>query len=277
MTHDPALLTELGELTRTLAHEAALLAESYELRRDTLLLSVKNTLADVATEADLALEALIRTRLQAARPGDVLLGEEDGEAPLGTAPPTGLRWIVDPIDGTTNFRYGFGSYGVSIAVEDGAATLAGAVADPVRGEITTAVLGRGSWLHSLRAELPPRRLFTRRPGGLEEVLIDLAMGRGRDREQFASLALALQTRCTDIRRMASASTALAAIAAGRLDAYWAPRLQIWDYAAGLLLVTEAGGRVGRLDGQPVDDTGCLAAPAGVFDELAALISAELGR
>ncbi|MGM7679981.1 inositol monophosphatase family protein [Microbacterium sp. A94] len=231
----------LRELATDIAREAGELAR---LRRaeGVLLAATKSTVADIVTEADREVEQLIRDRLSAERPGDGFLGEESG----GADSATGLTWVVDPIDGTVNYAYGMPAYSVSIAVVEGNADpetwigLAGAVYAPVLGELFTAAHGEGAWLGetrlSVNAEAPAGAL--------------LATGFGYDPTTHdGDLATVRQIMrlARDLRRMGSAALDLSYVAAGRLDGYFERGLRPWDFAAGALLVTEAGGVVTRTD------------------------------
>ncbi len=188
------------------------------------------------------MEDLIRTRLSAERPGDGFLGEESGAAETST----GITWVVDPIDGTVNYAYGIPAYNVSIAAVQGSADpdtwvgLAGAVHAPVLGELFTASRGGGAWLGAQRLAVTA----TNPAGAL------LATGFGYDPSTHdGDLATIRQVMplARDLRRMGAAALDLAYVAAGRLDGYFERGLKPWDFAAGALLVAEAGGVVTRLD------------------------------
>lgn len=235
MTSDAELLA----LAVDIAQEAAALA-ARRRSEGVAVAASKSSLADIVTEADREVEDLIRSRLAAERPGDGFMGEESGDA-NGT---TGVTWVVDPIDGTVNYSFGIPSYAVSIAAVTGGAALeswtarAGVVAAPALGETFTASRGGGAWLG-------PRRLAvsTSWPAGAL-----LASGFGYDpathEGDLANVARVMPM-ARDLRRMGAASLDLAFVAAGRLDGYFERGLKAWDYAAGALLVTEAGGVVQR--------------------------------
>lgn len=231
----------LRELAADIAREAGDLAR----RRRTegvSLAATKSTIADIVTEADREVEALIRARLSAERPGDGFLGEESG----GGEGTTGVTWVVDPIDGTVNYAYGLPAYSVSIAAVEGGADpsdwshLAAAVYAPALGELFTAGRGEGSWHDGTRlavnVETPA--------GGL------LATGFGYDPSTHDGDLLTVRQimpLARDLRRGGSAALDLSYVAAGRLDGYFERGLSPWDFAAGALLVAEAGGVVTRLD------------------------------
>ncbi|MCC2031271.1 inositol monophosphatase family protein [Microbacterium allomyrinae] len=230
----------LEALAIDIARDAGALAR---LRRDAgvAIAATKSALADIVTEADREVEALIRTRLAEARPEDGFLGEETG-AERGTS---GITWVVDPIDGTVNYAYGNPSYAVSIAAVRGEPApetweaLAGAVFSPVSGELFHAALGGGAWLAD-------RRLAVNPEVGPAGALI--GTGFGYDPSTHAgdlAVVARVMPMARDLRRAGAASLDFAYVAAGRLDGYFERGLQPWDHAAGALLVTEAGGRIGR--------------------------------
>ena len=190
----------------------------------------KSTVTDLVTETDRASERWLRERLARVRPDDAVLGEEGGGRPGSS----GLRWLLDPIDGTVNFVLGLPQYAVSGAVESDGDTLAGAVCNPVTGEVYAAHRGGG-------ARLDGERLTGPRDVPLERAVVGTGFSydAGVRRAQAAVVA-ALLPRVADVRRMGAASLDLCAVAAGRLDAYFEAGLHPWDYAAGLLIASEAG-------------------------------------
>jgi myo-inositol-1(or 4)-monophosphatase len=194
----------------------------------------KATPTDLVSDADRAAERTIGEQLQAARPDDGLLGEEGEASQRGTS---GLRWVIDPLDGTINFLHGLASWCVSIAVEDELGILAGVVHQPTTGDTFHARRGHGAYLDD-------RPLAVSRITGLDDIL--LATGFAYDAairvDQGRDLA-ALLPRVRDVRRAGSAALDLAWCAAGRVDGYLEFGLSPWDWAAGRLLVTEAGGTV----------------------------------
>jgi myo-inositol-1(or 4)-monophosphatase len=194
----------------------------------------------MVSAADRDAEALIRRMLLDERPDDGMLGEE------GTSEhaESGRRWVVDPLDGTTNFLYGLPAWAVSIALEDAGGGLVGVVLDPVRDELFTAVRGDGA---SLNGE--PLRMS----GGATPATALLATGFGYDADRRALQAHVLSRilpAVRDIRRAGAAALDLCWLAAGRLDAYYERGLNHWDWAAARLVVTEAGGAVEDLEADP---------------------------
>jgi myo-inositol-1(or 4)-monophosphatase len=249
---DPGALLELAV---DLARRAGDLALS--MREGVEVAATKTTPTDVVTAADAAAEQLVVEGIRAARPGDGLLGEEGGEAP-GT---TGVRWVVDPIDGTVNFLYGVPQWAVSIAVEVDGEVAAGVVHDPAKQETWTALRGEGAWLNG-------RRLRCSGATDLAQALV--ATGFSYDARRRAAQAALLPTllpRVRDIRRLGAGALDLCCVAAGRVDGYYEQAMNPWDWSAGALVAREAGARVGGLRGRPEDGALVLAAAPGVFDAL----------
>jgi myo-inositol-1(or 4)-monophosphatase len=210
-------------------------------------ISYKGSPTNLVTEMDRGAETIILDAIRVRFPGHAVLAEESG-ARGGTDP---HRWIVDPLDGTTNYAHGLPIYCVSIALElDGALAL-GVLYDPSRDECFVAERGRGATLN----DAPLRVSATR---ALGESLLGTSYPndlRAAPRNNLAEHAALIQ-RCRSVRSLGSAALGLAAVAAGRLDGYWEQRLGAWDVAAGALLIREAGGTVTGVHGAPLD----LAAP-----------------
>ncbi len=209
------------------------------LRRDfneTEMLQVsKKGPADFVSNADRAAEATLREILGHARPTWGMLLEEQGEV-KGEDPER--RWIVDPLDGTTNFLHGMPHFAISIAAEERGEIVAGLVYQPLTDESFWAERGKGAWLQDRRLRVSSRR-------HMEECVIATGIpfnGHG-DVPEFTAILGAVMPQVAGIRRFGSAALDLAWVAAGRFDAYWESGLQYWDVAAGILLVREAGGFV----------------------------------
>jgi myo-inositol-1(or 4)-monophosphatase len=228
----------------------------------------------MVSDADHAAEEAIVELLRAERPDDGLLGEE-GASVEGAS---GRRWVVDPLDGTTNFLYGIPQWAVSIALEDGAGSLVGVVFSPVAGELFRAERGGGSFLGRIAPQGQPssyERLRIREGATLHRSLLATGFGYDANRRRVQAAAAAhILPRVRDIRRAGAAALDLAWLAAGRLDGYWERGLKPWDWAAGRLLVAEAGGAVAELEGEPY---GLAAASSSLLPELVALVrDAERG-
>ncbi|MDF1564152.1 MAG: inositol monophosphatase family protein [Deltaproteobacteria bacterium] len=228
-------------LASALAAAAAASAVLLERARGSLEVGTKISHRDLVTDADRAAEAAIDAVLRERHPGHRLLAEEG--TTREAAGSAAVRWIVDPLDGTVNFARGMSHYCVSIAAEDEQGLAVAVVQDPVRGEVFRAARGQGAWLGE-------RRLQVSAAPGLADAI--LATGFSYEtamREENARHAAALIPRLRGFRRMGSAALDLAWVAAGRLDGFWELGLKPWDVAAGLLLVTEAGGVVSGMPGQ----------------------------
>jgi myo-inositol-1(or 4)-monophosphatase len=222
----------------------------------------KSTPTDPVSEADRAAERAIRDVIGRARPGDAILGEEGGETQEGA----GLRWIVDPLDGTVNFLYGVPQWCVSVAVHDDDGGVAGVVFDPMRDELFAGSRGDG-----------PPTLNGAQVGGSEQSELSrslVATGFAYDasvRELQAAVVGRLLPRARDVRRMGSAALDLAWTAAGRYDAFYERGVQLWDIAAGSVLCAAAGLEVRPLEAVEAAPSGVLVAPPGLIDELAAIV------
>jgi myo-inositol-1(or 4)-monophosphatase len=262
--HDPAALLALAVDT---AREAGrLVAEGRSSAGRSV--DVKSSSVDVVTAVDTASERLIVGRLLAARPDDAVLGEE-GAARQGSS---GVRWIVDPIDGTVNFLYDLPAYAVSIAAEIDGVVRAGAVLNVATGDLFTATTGGGAWL-STPAHPEPVRLTGSRPESLEKTLVGTGFGyQVEQRRAQGAVVAALLPRVRDIRRMGSAALDLCATAAGRLDAYYELHLNPWDHAAGGLVAAEAGVVVTGLPGRPFAEPLAIAAAPTVADAFVDLLA-----
>jgi len=260
---------ELLALASSLALRAAdlVLAERERATAVRADVGTKSTPTDVVTAADQAAEQLIRAGIAAERPDDAVLGEEGGAA-TGSS---GVRWLVDPIDGTVNYLYGIPSYAVSIAAEVDGKVQVGVVVNPPAGERWSAVLGGGSTYRSPEGrELP---LSGSKVTSLGQALVGTGFGYdARRRAAQAQLATRVLPQVRDLRRIGSAALDLCAVAMGRLDAYYERGLYPWDLAAGGLVATEAGVRVEGLRGAPAGPDLVIAAPPAVFGPLHDLLA-----
>jgi myo-inositol-1(or 4)-monophosphatase len=201
---------------------------------------------DLVTDADLASQQVIRAYLHERFPGHGFLGEEGPEAKARPGPDAPPTWIVDPIDGTTNYVHDCPLYCVSIGLQVAGELVVGVVYDPSRQEMFAAARGLGAWLND-------RRLQTSRAAGLDEALLatgfppDMA---GQERALAWWRYFSLRTR--SLRRTGSTALNLAYVAAGRFDGYWAFDNHVWDVAGAVVLVREAGGIVTNVDGGAYD-------------------------
>lgn len=229
--------------------------------------AVKSSPVDVVTAVDTASEHLIVGRLLGARPDDGVLGEE-GAQRSGTS---GVRWVVDPIDGTVNFLYDLPAYAVSIAAEVDGVVRAGVVLNVATGELFTAVAGGGAFLATPAAP-EPVRLTAGTATALEYSLVATGFGyRVEQRRAQGAVVAALLPRVRDIRRHGSAALELCAVAAGRVDAYYEADLKPWDHAAGALIAAEAGAVVTGLAGRPLGEPMVVAAAPGIGEALLDLL------
>jgi myo-inositol-1(or 4)-monophosphatase len=210
---------------------------------ENLQVSVKGP-SDFVSTADRKAESILQQELSKARPRFGFLLEESGEIP---GEDTSNRWIIDPLDGTTNFLHGIPQFAISIALERDGQIVAGVVHNPISDELYYAEKGTGAFLISPAAE---RRLRVSARALPENAVIGTGIphrGRG-DRERFSAQLARMMPEVAGVRRMGAASLDLAYVAAGKLDAYWEEGLKPWDIAAGVLLVQEAGGVVIATDG-----------------------------
>ncbi|MFF3322838.1 inositol monophosphatase family protein [Streptomyces sp. NPDC002889] len=227
--------------------------------------ATKSSPIDVVTEMDIAAEKLITGFLAERRPDDGFLGEE-GAAAVGTS---GVRWVIDPLDGTVNYLYGLPTWAVSIAAERDGETLVGVVEAPMRRETFRAVLGGGAYLND-------RPVRCRPAPPLDQALVSTGFNYvAAVRTHQAEVAGRLIPQLRDIRRSGSAAIDLSDVAAGRLDGYYERGLSPWDLAAGDLIAREAGALTGGRPGEPPSGELTIAATPGVFEPLQALLE-DLG-
>lgn len=258
----------LAEIAARIAERAA--ARILELRAQGVSVAAsKSSATDVVTAADQESERLIVAAIQEVRPDDGILGEEG----TGIAGSSGITWVIDPIDGTVNYLYDLPAYAVSVAatVADGAAyadgrrAIAGAVCNPRTEELFVAWQGGGATRNG-----EPIRIT-----GQEDLSVSLvATGFGytvERRTRQAEMVARVIPRARDIRRNGSAAYDLCMLAAGRIDAYYEEGLQPWDYAAGVLIASEAGATlIGRDAATPPGEPFMVVGSAGLVEELRSL-------
>jgi myo-inositol-1(or 4)-monophosphatase len=254
---------ELLDVARSAAERAgALLLERFSAGAAGAV-TTKSSPTDPVSEADTAAERAIRAVLAAQRPDDAVVGEE-GDDLEGRS---GLRWVVDPLDGTVNFLYGLPAWTVTLACQDASgATLAGVVFDPGRAELFAATAD-GPWTRN-GVELPPPQRAT----SLAQALVGTGFGYSADRRaREGQIAARVLTVARDLRRTGSAAMDLAWTACGRLDAFYERGLNPWDAAAGMLICSRAGLSVRSLPAREALPAGVLVAPEAIADELEAVV------
>lgn len=264
---DAATLASLRDLAERVALAAAELVRTTSPAQVTVA-ATKSSPVDVVTAMDAASEVLLRRLILAERPGDAILGEEDGHV-AGTS---GLTWVIDPIDGTVNYLYGVPAYAISVAVVAGVpdplewTALAGCVASVPSGTVWTASLGGG-------ATRDGEPICVNAATDLSQSLVGTGFGYGSERRAAQAQVLThVLPRVRDIRRIGSAALDLCMVAQGTLDLVYERGLNPWDMAAGALIVTEAGGAVTGLRGIPASPAMTVAGPAGSVAELVDLLT-----
>ena len=220
---------------------------------------------DFVSRADREAERIIKQELLGGRPTYGWIGEETGETE-GQDPTR--RWIVDPLDGTTNFLHGLPHWAISIALEHKGEVVSGVIYDPAKDEMFVAEKGAGAWLNTTRLRVSGRARM------IEAIFATGIPFAGQPALPAALQDLArLMPTCAGVRRWGTASLDLAYVAAGRFDGYWERGLNVWDMAAGIIIVREAGGFVGpvREGVDPMMGGGILAANAALFDPFTKVI------
>jgi myo-inositol-1(or 4)-monophosphatase len=227
--------------------------------------------AGFVSEADYRAEHTLRAELGRARPAYGFLLEEGGEV-AGTD--TEHRWIVDPLDGTTNFLHGIPHFAISLAVQEGAEIRSAVVYDPVKDEMFWAEKGGGAYVndHRLRVSARPR---------LIDALIATGIPHGErpGQKEFLGQLEAVMAKTSGVRRLGAAALDLAYVAAGRYDGFWESHLSPWDLAAGILLVREAGGMVSEIDGgaKMLESGSVLATNGTLHTEIGGILRQSLTR
>jgi myo-inositol-1(or 4)-monophosphatase len=260
-----ALHRELLELAQEAARRAGELLRDGR-PADLAVAATKSSPIDVVTEMDIAAEKLITDLISARRPDDGFLGEE-GASVEGTS---GIRWVVDPLDGTVNYLYGLPTWSVSIAAEQDGEAVVGVVAVPMRGETFHAVRGGGAWARG--AWEGERELAVRPSPPLDQALVSTGFNYVQEvRAHQAEVAHRLIPLLRDIRRGGSAAVDLCDLAAGRLDGFYERGLNAWDLAAGDLVAREAGALTGGRPGERPGRDLAVAGSPRVFEPLQRLL------
>jgi len=231
---------------------------------ENLQVSVKGP-GDFVSNADRKAEQTIREELTEARPNYGWVGEESDPVP-GIDPTR--RWIVDPLDGTTNFLHGLPHWAISIGLEHKGEMVAGVIYDPIKDEMFVAEKGQGAWLNDRRIRVSGRR-------DISEMIFATGVPWGGNEELPSTLKdiARLMPRCAGLRRMGSAALDLAYVAAGRYDGFWERGLHSWDIAAGLCILREAGGLFGSLTEGDVMETGnVIAANSEIYEGLRKILA-----
>lgn len=197
--------------------------------------------ADFVSAADVKAERILREELSKARPDFAMLMEEGGAVDGAQGQP---RWIVDPLDGTTNFLHGIPHFAISIALEENGELVAGVIYDPIRDELFRAERGNGAWLNDRRL-----RVSGRADLGAALIATGIPFKGLPDHDRFLRTLEAIMPKVAGVRRFGAASLDLAWVAAGRYDGFWEFGLNPWDVAAGIMLVREAGGFVTEIGGR----------------------------
>lgn len=263
--------TELLDLATHAAHRAGELLVEHRPDDGPVVTATKSSPTDVVTAMDTASERLIVKTLLDSRPDDAILAEE-GASEAGTS---GVRWLIDPIDGTVNYLYGLPEWAVSIAAEVDGQLAVGVVNIAPRAELFTAVLGGGAWLGAAQVR-------SNQGVPLDRALVATGFGYASSRRAHqAEVLRGVLPRARDIRRGGSCAVDLCSVACGRVDAYYESGPQDWDRAAGVLIAREAGARVEGLRGRPPSHELTIAASPDLFvplhDLLDSLGAGGIGR
>jgi myo-inositol-1(or 4)-monophosphatase len=252
---------ELLGLAQALAGQASdLLLEART--HPTSGVDTKTSVTDLVSDADRASETLIVAGILSARPDDAILAEEEATRP-GTS---GVRWVIDPLDGTTNYLYGVPAWVVSIAAEVDGVVEVGVVADPNHREVYSAVRGWGAWCNDVPIAVSGATVLATSLIGT-----GFAYRSARRAEQAAVLPHLLPA-VRDVRRLGAAALDLCLVACGRLDGYFETGLQPWDMAAGALIASEAGATVCGYDGGPPSTASVVATSPGIATDLLATLA-----
>lgn len=263
------LLDELEALAWQAAKAAGHLLVTERPLDNELQVATKSTPSDVVTEMDEAAEAVITALIRTYRPHDAIIGEEGatGTVDVDSAQ---IRWVIDPLDGTVNYLYRIPCWAVSIGVQVRIDSqwhgVVAVVHAPALGSTWHARLGGGAWLDNDEGRT---RLQVSGQTQLSQALVATGFGYdSRRRVEQGRTVAHMVSRCRDIRRAGAAAIDLCWVADGRLDGYWERGIKLWDHAGAALIVAEAGGQIGDLDGGPPSSSVVIAANAGLWPQLA---------
>lgn len=249
------------DLACRLATEGGALAMTHFRNRDRLVIAAKASPQDIVSRADREVEDLIRGGIGAAFPDDAVLGEEGGAVPGQS----GFLWVIDPIDGTSPFLAGLPHWCVVIALVRGGETVAAVTAHPLSGEAFTALRGGGAWLNGAA-------LRCNADHGIDNSVVAIGASHRTDPDHVAGVISGLMRAGGIFYRNGSGALMLAQVAAGRLGGYYEPHMNPWDCLAGVLTITEAGGRARPVGADPKGGVVLAAAPR-VYDGLCAIVDA----
>ncbi|MFQ5514650.1 MAG: inositol monophosphatase family protein [Myxococcota bacterium] len=258
-------MKEILDLAISIAHEVGALQR--ERFTEPRAIDTKSSTIDLVTDVDRASEEIALERIARARPGDAILAEETGDH----AGRSEWLWIIDPLDGTTNYAHGFPHFAVSIGVERRGIRELGVIFDPLKNELFTARRGAGAHLNGQPIQVS-------RIDRLDAALLATGFGYDvhRSRDDNLNHFSAFVKCAQGVRRAGAAALDLAYVACGRFDGFWELHLHPWDVAAGLLLVEEAGGTSSDLDGGPVPRAGdrCVASNGRLHPDLLRVLAAS---
>lgn len=266
---------ELLSLASDIAYQAGDVLRSYYVpcpgTQASLVANTKRNSTDLVTQADIESERLILDAIRATFPDHAILSEESGESKAEGIGDPEYRWLVDPLDGTTNFAHGLPGFAVALALEKFGRLILSVTYDPLRDELFTAQVGRSACLNG-------QPIHVSSAPTLQKSLVSTGFAYIRATTDLNNLAefSRVMPRVQGIRRLGSAALDMAYLACGRLDAYWEYHLSPWDWAGGALLVQEAGGAVTNMQGHPwrIGDTGLVASNGLIHDELLATLHGE---
>ena len=253
-------LTELSTIAKQLAESAGELLMDY--RTKITQVSTKSNINDLVTEADRESERLVADGIRSARPMDGILGEEGAR----TNPESRIQWIIDPLDGTTNYLYGCGPFGVSIGVELDGQAVVGVVQAPLTNETYSAIIGQGAFCNDTMLSLTQKKDFATAIIGCD------GSTDAEVRIRQAKIVSRVFTGIRDLRRIGSCAISMCWVAAGRYDGFFAHGVGQWDISAGTVIAREAGAWVGSAASDVPTLAETIVAAPGIVEELRRAVS-----